>query len=245
MPGQFKNPFHPAKLARELSQQLDMKLFGILGQGGLHMAFIHEWAEEFPEVPIFVPPARVLRTAPGRKLIDKFGKDRFTDFPAEGWAELKGQLEFRLMDGLLVHVDVPTPNEGSKDSKLNMLKTMAKIKPVDPHDEVFCFHPPSGLLIGGDNLTWHFKDGEKVPFMLKMAGCKCGSVGLNKQAIVADPVYKERVAEHWRAIMAHDIRVYCGFHERPGQALEGPRVKDILLRGVAAQMNPSAGCLPF
>src|SRR5439155_15231972 len=86
--------------------------------------------------------------------------------------QFRGQLDAVLFTGLSGPPDMPTPPEGAPDTKLAMIKKMARFMTSpkkDPVDELWLHHPASGTVIAGENLAWYYPAAQLrgQPFMLR------------------------------------------------------------------------------
>jgi len=212
------NDQEPANIAMAFAASLGLPIKRLICQGGLHMLYLNDWLEAMPSVTLYIPKDRIPFLPTGKAVIEKFGRGRILDLPKHGFPELQGTIEFLHFQGLKVHADIPQPSEGAKHLSVWSLPALAvKLKPVDPHDEVFAYHPASGLMIGADCVAWHFTKGTSVPFMFKLTGNKAGFLCCNDASVMAirDKALLEADC-NW--ILAKDFTQYVGFHELPGTA---------------------------
>eukprot|EP00282_Hemiselmis_andersenii_P024544 CAMPEP_0172004416 /NCGR_PEP_ID=MMETSP1041-20130122/4459_1 /TAXON_ID=464988 /ORGANISM="Hemiselmis andersenii, Strain CCMP439" /LENGTH=316 /DNA_ID=CAMNT_0012658257 /DNA_START=61 /DNA_END=1011 /DNA_ORIENTATION=- len=215
--GEF-NDVEPTQVAKEFAASLGLPIKRILAQGGGHVLFLQDWLAAFPEAKLYIPADRIAQYTPaGRAAIAKYGRDRIIDLPKRGFPELNGIVEFYQFQGLRIHVDIPMPKEGGKPFSITNMPSRSVMKPVDPHDEVFCFHAATGLMIGGDNVMWYYPKGAKVPFLFKMQGNKAGCICCTPNDLMAIGD-KEQVDKDAAHILSKDFDQYVGFHELPGSA---------------------------
>jgi hypothetical protein len=120
-------------------------------------------------------------------------------------------------------VDEPTPHEGAPDTKLQILKRMAKFMTMpmkDPVDELWLHHAPSGTVIAGENLAWQYPAHrlKGQPFMLRSM-LKPDRVWIWTVARkIGDPA---AVAASWRKILAWPGRTLMTYHDPAGFAFTG------------------------
>jgi hypothetical protein len=100
-----------------------------------------------------------------------------------------------------------------------MLKFMTT-KPSDPVDELWLYHPPSGTVIAGENLAWHYPaaDLKKAPMMLRKM-LKPDQVFIWTVARrVGDA---DKVSACWRKVLAWPARTLMTYHDVPTTAVVG------------------------
>jgi hypothetical protein len=135
--------------------------------------------------------------------------------------QLEGQLELVVFDGLYGFPDMRTSFEGRKERFYDMLRMMKEMMSLrSPVDEIWLYHPATETVIAGENLNWILSEETLAtfPMMMKMM-FKANTIMIQDKARkVADP---ERVAKHWKAILAWKSRTLMGYHERPGEAFFG------------------------
>src|SRR5215831_13158604 len=149
--------------------RLDAAVRYVLSPGGGHHVLLPPWVEAFPRASVLVGPARIPRTASGKKLM---AMSRVSTFdPSAVLPQFKGQLEFVSFRGLFGAPDHRSPGEGGRDGLLMMLNLMFAMmfRMKDPVDELWTYHVASKTLIGGENLGWMYpKDAYAgLPSMLK------------------------------------------------------------------------------
>jgi hypothetical protein len=118
---------------------------------------------------------------------------------------------------------MPTPPEGLADTKLNMVKKMAKFMTMpkkDPVDELWLHHPASGTVIAGENLGWHYRkaDLRGEPFMIRSMVKPDRVYLFTMPRRVGDAAM---VAEHWRRILAWPCRTLMTYHDPTTVAFVG------------------------
>ena len=92
-----------------------------------------------------------------------------------------------------------------------------RMPPKDPVDEVWIHHVASGTVVAGENLGWILTPEwlKKMPFMFRMM-MKANTVYvMDGPRKVAD---KEKVAAHWKAILAWPTKTLMTYHDPPGTA---------------------------
>jgi hypothetical protein len=188
-----------------------------ISPGGGHHVTMDAWHAAFPTVTLLLPPARIPRTANGKKLLQL---ERVALLDArDPLPQFRGQLDAVLFDGLLGFRDNLTPREGGpKRSALGTLWTMMKeMPPKDPIDELWLHHVPTGTVIGGENLGWILDDAtyKQMSFLVRTM-MKANQVYiLDKPRKVADA---ERVAAHWQTVLGWPMRTLMTYHDSLGVA---------------------------
>jgi hypothetical protein len=192
----------------------------VLSPGGGHHVLMPPWAEAFPNALVQVGPARIPRTASGRKLLAMPGVSTYD--VNHVLPQFAGQLDFVNFSGLLSAPDIPSPAEGGPDGirlMLNMLiATLFRIN--DPVDELWTYHVPTGTLIAGENLGWMFPKAVHagLPAMLRSM-IEPDAVYLFKDARkVGDAA---TVDACWRRILEWPARTVLTYHDPPGHGFHG------------------------
>jgi hypothetical protein len=206
---------------RRIEHETGLAVRYIVSPGGGHHLMMLPWHEQFPQAQVLLGPVRVPRTRNGQKLL-KLPRVRTMDLE-NPLPQFAGQLDAVLFHGLTGPSDEPTPPEGARDTRLAMIGRMAKFmtsKMKDPVDELWLHHPPSGLVIGGENLAWQFRpqDLRGKPFMLRSM-VKPDKVWIWSMARkVGDAA---AVASSWRKILAWPCRTLMTYHDPATHAFVG------------------------
>jgi hypothetical protein len=205
---------------KRLERQTGLVVRYVLSPGGGHHVLLPPWVEAFPQASVLVGPARIPRTASGKKLL---AMPRVSTFdPVAVLPQLSGQLEFVSFRGLFGAPDHRSPGEGGRDGVLMLANLMFAMlfRMKDPVDELWTFHVPTRTLIGGENLGWMYPRAqhEKLPGMLR---------GM----VVPDVVYlfkdARKVADAavvdacWRAILKWPAETVLTYHDPAGHGFTG------------------------
>ncbi len=205
---------------KRIEKETGLSVRYVLSPGGGHHVLLPPWVEAFPQASILVGPARIPRTASGKKLISMPRVSTFD--PAAVLPQFKGQLEFVSFQGLFGAPDHRSPGEGGRDGVLMMMNLMFAMmfRMKDPVDELWTFHVPSRTLIGGENLGWMYPQAvhAKLPGMIK-GMVTPDSVYLFKDARkVADA---KVVDACWRAILKWPAETVLTYHDPAGHGFHG------------------------
>jgi hypothetical protein len=206
---------------RRLEHETGLTVRYIVSPGGGHHIMMLPWYEQFPNAQVLLGPVRIPRTRNGQKLM-KLPRVRTLDL-RDPLPQFKGQLDAVLFTGLLGAHDEPTPPEGASDSKLAMIARMAKfmtVKMKDPVDELWLHHPPTGMVIAGENLAWQYPAAQlrDQPFMLRSM-VKPDRVWIWPMARkVGDAA---TVAACWRQILTWPCRTLMTYHDPATHAFVG------------------------
>jgi hypothetical protein len=206
---------------KRLERETGLAVRYLLSPGGGHHLMMAPWHEQFPAAKLLVCPLRVPRTANGRTLM-KLPRVGTMDLE-DPLPQFRGQLEAVIFHGLVGHPDAPSPAEGARDTKLALLRRMLTFmttRPTDPVDELWLYHPPSGTVIAGENLAWHYPGGDfkKAPMMLRKM-VKPDQVFIWTVARrVGDA---DKVSACWRKILAWPARTLMTYHDVPTTAVAG------------------------
>jgi hypothetical protein len=205
---------------KRLEQQTGLVVRQVLSPGGGHHVLLPPWVDAFPQASVLVGPARIPRTASGKKLL---AMPRVSTFdPNALLPQLRGQLEFVSFRGLRGAPDHRSPGEGGRDGVLMMLKMMLTMmfRMKDPVDELWTFHVPSRTLIGGENLGWMYPKAQHARLP-----------GLMRGMVVPDSVYlfkdARKVADAavvdacWREIMKWPAETVLTYHDPAGHGFVG------------------------
>jgi hypothetical protein len=205
---------------KRLEQQTGLVVRYVLSPGGGHHVLLPPWVAAFPQASVLVGPARIPRTASGKKLM---AMPRVSTFdPDAVLPQLHGQLEFVSFRGLFGAPDHRSPGEGGRDGVLMMLNLMLAMlfRMKDPVDELWTFHVPTRTLIGGENLGWMYPRAEhaKLP-------------GMIKGMVIPDSVYLFKDARKvanaavvdacWRAILKWPAETVLTYHDPAGHGFVG------------------------
>jgi hypothetical protein len=206
---------------RRLEQETGLPVVAIVSPGGGHHLHMAAWHAAFPAAKLLVGPARIPRTANGRKLMQL---GRFETLSLDDpFPQFRGQLEGVVFHGLAGPPDHQSAGEGARDTRFAHMSRMFKFmtaRQTDPVDELWLHHVPSQTAIGGENLTWYYPAAalRGAPFMLKSM-VKPDRVQIMTVARkVADP---EKVATCWRRILAWPCRTLLTYHDVPGSGFVG------------------------
>jgi hypothetical protein len=205
---------------KRLERETNLTVRYVLSPGGGHHVLMPPWVEAFPDASVLVGPARIPRTASGRKLL---AMPRVATYdPNQLLPQFAGQLEFVSFNGLFGAPDNQSPGEGGPDGIRLMMKMMFAMlfKMKDPVDELWTFHVPTRTVIGGENLGWMYPKAAhaKLPGMLKSM-ITPDAVYLFKDARkVADGAIVDAC---WRRILEWPARNVITYHDPPGHAFQG------------------------
>jgi hypothetical protein len=192
----------------------------VLSPGGGHHLLLPPWVEAFPQAVVLVGPARIPRTASGKRLM---AMSRVSTFdPTAVLPQFKGQLEFVSFRGLFGAPDHRSPAEGGADGFRMMLSLMFSMmfRMKDPVDELWTFHVPTRTLVGGENLGWMYPQAAyaNLPGMFK-GMIKPDALYLFKDARkVGDAAVVDAC---WRQILAWPAETILTFHDPPGHGFRG------------------------
>jgi hypothetical protein len=206
---------------RRLEHETGLPVRYVVSPGGGHHLMIAPWREQFPKAEVLVGPLRIPRTRNGQQLM-KLPRVRAMDL-THPLPQFKGQLDAVLFSGLVGPGDHATPPEGAPDTRLGMMTRMAKFmtsKMNDPVDELWLHHPPSGLVIAGENLAWQYPK-EKLrgqPFMLRSM-IKPDRLWIWPMARKVDDA--AAVANSWRQILSWPGRTLMTYHDPATVAFVG------------------------
>lgn len=207
---------------RRLEQETGLTVRYIVSPGGGHHLLMAPWHAQFPQAEVLLCPVRIPRTANGQKLM-KLPRVRTMDL-RHPLPQFAGQLDVMLFTGLVGPADDPTPHEvGTPDTKFGLFVRMARFMTAglkDPVDELWLHHPPSGLVVAGENLEWQYRKDQLrgQPFMLRSM-IKPDRVFIwNAARRVGDPA---AVASAWRQILAWPGRTLMTYHDPAGHAFVG------------------------
>jgi hypothetical protein len=205
---------------KRIERETGLRVRYVLSPGGGHHVLMPPWVEAFPDASVLVGPARIPRTANGKKLL---GMPGVSTYDAESvLPQFAGQLEFSSFSGLFGAPDERSPGEGGPDGIRLMMKMMIAMlfRMKDPVDELWTFHVPTRTVIGGENLGWMYPkaDHAKLPAMFK-AMIEPDAVYLFKDARkVADA----RIVEAcWRRILKWPAQTVLTYHDPPGHGFHG------------------------
>jgi hypothetical protein len=206
---------------RRIEQESGLKVRYVISPGGGHHLLLEPWHDQFPHAQVLVGPVRIPRTAHGQRLMQL---PRVATMDArDPLPQFRGQLEAVLFTGLTGPADMPTPPEGAADTRLNMVKKMAKLMTTpkrDPVDELWLHHAASGAVVAGENLAWYYtaENLRGKPFMLRSM-VKPDRVWLwTMPRKVADA---EAVAACWARILAWPCRTLMTYHDPATVAFTG------------------------
>jgi hypothetical protein len=133
--------------------------------------------------------------------------------------QFEGQLDGIVFSGLLGFPDMKSAHEGAKENFVSMFKMMRMMMkgPVDPTDELWVHHVPSGTVIAGENLGWMFtpEDHARLPGMFKKM-MKASEVYVPTQARKVDDA--GRVHDCWERILGWPAKALITYHDTPGLA---------------------------
>jgi hypothetical protein len=216
------NGVEPGAIAevKRVEKETGLVVRYVLSPGGGHHVLMDPWVDAFPMAAILVGPARIPRTAAGKKLLEKARVSTFD--PENPLPQFKGQLELVSFRGLWGAPDHQSPGEGGSDSIFSMMGMMFTMmfKMKDPIDELWTFHVPTGTLVGGENLGWMYPSATyaKLPMMLK-GMITPDSVYVFKDARkVADAAMVERC---WREILKWPAKTVLTYHDPAGYGFQG------------------------
>jgi hypothetical protein len=216
------NGVEPQAIAevKRLERETGLAVRYVLSPGGGHHVLLPPWVEAFPRASVLVGPARIPRTASGKKLMAMPRVGTFD--PAAVLPQFKGQLEFVSFRGLFGAPDHKSPGEGGADGLRMMLNLMFSMmfRMKDPVDELWTFHVPTRTLIGGENLGWMYPKAAyaSLPGMLR-GMIKPDAVYLFKDARkVGDAAVVDAC---WRQILAWPAQTVITYHDPPGHGFRG------------------------
>jgi hypothetical protein len=205
---------------RRVERETGLAVRYVLSPGGGHHVLLPPWVEAFPTAEVLVGPARIPRTASGKKLL---AMPRVRTFDAKHVLPQFGrQLEFVSFQGLLGAPDHRSPGEGGNDGILMMLNLMFAMmfRMNDPVDELWTFHVPTRTLIGGENLGWMYPKATHAALP-----------GMLKRMIVPDQIYlfgdarkvgdPKLVDACWRRILEWPATTVLTYHDPPGHGFRG------------------------
>jgi hypothetical protein len=205
---------------KRIERETGLRVRYVLSPGGGHHVLMPPWVEAFPEASVLVGPARIPRTANGKKLL---GMPRVATYDAEKLLpQFAGQLEFVSFSGLFGARDNHSPGEGGPDGIRLMVKMMWAMLfgMKDPVDELWTFHVPTRTLIGGENLGWMYPKATHA-----------GLPGMFKSMIEPDSVYlfkdARKVADAkivdgcWRQILKWPAGTVLTYHDPAGYGFHG------------------------
>lgn len=216
------NGVEPAAIAevKRIEAETGLRVRYVLSPGGGHHVLLPPWVEAFPAAAVLVGPARIPRTANGKKLL---AMPRVSTYDANRvLPQFAGQLELVNFSGLLGAPDNRSPGEGGPDGfRLMLHMTIAMLfRMKDPVDELWTFHVPTGTLIGGENLGWMFPK-----------AAHAGLPAMFKGMIEPDAVYLFKDARKvgdaqvveacWRQILAWPANTVLTYHDPPGHGFHG------------------------
>jgi hypothetical protein len=191
-----------------------------ISPGGGHHVTMDVWHHAFPTMTLLLPPARIPRTANGKKLM-QLPRVALLD-AANPLPQFRGQLDAVLFDGLCAFRDNLTPREGGPTrSALGTLWAMMKeMPPKDPVDELWIHHVATGTVISGENLGWILSstDYQQMSFLIRAMMKPNQIYILDKPRKVAD---RAKVAAHWQTILAWPMRALMTYHDSLGVAQLG------------------------
>lgn len=211
---------HVIPEVKRIEKETGLAVRYVLSPGGGHHVLLPPWVEAFPRAAVLVGPARIPRTANGKRLM---AMSRVSTFdPAAVLPQFKGQLEFVSFRGLFGAPDHRSPGEGGADGFRMMLNLMLAMmfRMKDPVDELWTFHVPTRTLIGGENLGWMYPKAAyaSLPGMFK-GMIEPDSLYLFKGARkVADAALVDAC---WRQILAWPAETVLTFHDPPGHGFRG------------------------
>jgi hypothetical protein len=216
------NGVDPSAIAevKRIERETGLRVRYVLSPGGGHHVLMPPWVEAFPEASVLVGPARIPRTANGKKLLSMRG---VATYDADRLLpQFAGQLEFVSFSGLFGAPDNHSPGEGGPDGIRLMLKMMWAMlfRMNDPVDELWTFHVPSRTLIGGENLGWMYPKATyaELPGMFKSM-IEPDAVYLFKDA---RKVANAKIVEAcWRQILRWPAETVLTYHDPPGYGFHG------------------------
>jgi hypothetical protein len=205
---------------QRLERETGLAVRYVLSPGGGHHVLLPPWVDAFPSAEVLVGPARIPRTASGKKLL---AMPRVRTFdPKHVLPQFGGQLEFVSFQGLLGAPDHRSPGEGGNDGILMMLNLMFAMmfRMNDPVDELWTFHVPTRTLIGGENLGWMYPKATHaaLPGMLKRMVVPDQIYLFGDARKVADP---KLVDACWRRILEWPAETVLTYHDPPGHGFRG------------------------
>jgi hypothetical protein len=216
------NGVEPSAIAevRRIERETGLAVRYVLSPGGGHHVLLPPWVDAFPSAEVLVGPARIPRTASGKKLL---AMPRVRTFdPKHVLPQFGGQLEFVSFQGLLGAPDHRSPGEGGNDGILMMLNLMFAMmfRMNDPVDELWTFHVPTRTLIGGENLGWMYPKATHaaLPGMLKRMVVPDQIYLFGDARKVADP---KLVDACWRRILEWPAETVLTYHDPPGHGFRG------------------------
>ncbi|HTM44582.1 MAG TPA: hypothetical protein VL137_06480 [Polyangiaceae bacterium] len=205
---------------KRIEQEQGVAVKYIVSPGGGHHVLMPPWHDAFENATILLPPARIPRTAGGKKLMG-LPRVKLLD-PDAPLSQFAGQIDVVLFRGVNAMHDHPSPGEGGPDGFLTMMGMMYKMmfKMTDPIDELWVHHIATGTVIGGENLGWMFpaEVRAKAPFMVK-------------SMLKPDPVFifttprkvadRAMVSACWNKILSWPAKTVMTYHDTPGFAFQG------------------------